>query len=105
MKDEWIKNGLIGTNPIHLPYLISRGVNEGCKVNFHTWKPHNNVQCPKFKANFGDTGERIKDSLIIPITSPRGEIIGMETRMIKEDGSKRVHQLSLIHISEPTRPY
>lgn len=92
VRDEWIRKGLIGIDPIHLPYLTSRGVAEGCKVNFYSWQPHPHVQCQKFKANFGSMGERIKDSLIIPITSPRGEIIGMETRQIKEDGSKKVHQ-------------
>ena len=92
MRDDWIRQGLIGANPIHLPYLVSRGVGEGCLVDFYSWQPHPNVQCPKFKTNFGHSGERIKDSLIIPITSPRGEILGMETRQIKEDGTKRVHQ-------------
>ncbi len=92
MRDEWIRKGLIGIDPIHLPYLTSRGVAESCKVNFYSWQPHSHVQCQKFKANFGSMGERIKDSLIIPITSPRSEIIGMETRQIKEDGTKRVHQ-------------
>jgi DNA primase len=92
VKDKWIRQGLIGQNPIHLPYLISRGVGEGCKVNFNSWQPHGEVLCPKFKSNFGISGERIKDSLIIPISSPRGEIIGVEARSINEDGSKRVHQ-------------
>ena len=97
MRDKWIKQGLIDIDPVHLPYLISRGVNEGCKVDFYSWLPHPNVQCPKFKANFGSSGERIKDSLIIPVYSPRGEVIGMETRQIKEDGSKRVHQYRTVY--------
>ena len=92
VKDDWIRQGLIEADPIHLPYLVSRGVGEGCRVDFYSWQPHPNVQCPKFKANFGQSGERIRDSLIIPIKSPRGEIIGMETRVVKDDGSKVVHQ-------------
>ena len=97
MRDKWIKQGLIGVNPVHLPYLISRGVNEGCKVNFYSWQPHPNVDCQKFKANFGQSGERLKDSLIIPVYSPRGEVIGMETRIIKDDGSKVVHQYRTVY--------
>ena len=92
MRDKWVRQGLAGVNPLHLPYLVSRGVGEGCKVDFYSWQPHAQVQCPKFKANFGSQGERITDSLIIPVTSPRGEIIGMETRKFNDDGSKRVHQ-------------
>lgn len=92
MRDKWIRKGLVGHDPIHLPYLISRGVGESCRVSFNSWKPHDEVACPKFKSNFGSSGDRIKDSLIIPITSPRGEVIGVESRRINVDGSKRVHQ-------------
>ena len=92
MRDKWISEGLIGHAPIHLPYLISRGVGEGCKVAFNSWKPNPNITCPKFKANFGSQGERIKDCIIIPVTSPRGEIIGIEARKFNADGSKNVHQ-------------
>ena len=92
VRDKWIKEGLIEYEPLHLPYLISRGVGEVFNVQFTSCSRHDSVSCPKFKANFGSYGERIKNSLIIPISSPRGEVIGLETRRINEDGSKKVHQ-------------
>jgi DNA primase len=71
--------------------LDSRGVDDRCQVNFHSWKPNPNVQCPKFKAHFGEQGESISNHLITSITSPRGEIIGLECRKFI-DGEKKVRQ-------------
>lgn len=92
MSDLWIKNGLKDHLPTYTNYLASRGVDENCKVKFHSWSPHDDIKCPRFLSQYGVGGKGLSQHLVIPITSPRGSIIGMESRKITEEGSKRVLQ-------------
>lgn len=102
MKDLWLRKGLGPPLPEYQKYLDSRGVTDQCSVSFHSWIPHDDVQCPKFKAHYGAQGERISQHLIVPVTSPRGEILGLECRKIV-DGEKKVTQYRTI--SSQWNPY
>lgn len=92
MDDGWLRKGLGSPLEAYKPYLASRGVDSQSSISFHSWIPHDQIQDPRFKAMFGSLGERIKDHLIIPITSPRGEILGLEVRSIDAEGQKKVLQ-------------
>jgi len=97
MDDGWLKQGFASPLETYRPYLLSRGVNSQSTIHFHSWNPHSNVQDPRFKSMFGQQGERIKEHLIIPISSPRGQIIGLEARSLSEDGQKKVLQYRTPH--------
>jgi len=92
MNDLWIREGLADPLSEYLNYLVSRGVDESCKVSFHSWQTHENIKCTRFLSQYGNGGRGISSHLVIPITSPRGVIIGMESRKIMPDGSKKVIQ-------------
>lgn len=89
---RWLSKGLKPPLPQYKDYLDSRGVNSLSKVNFSSWESTFVSDCPKFIAYFGERGERLKSHLIIPIYSPRGNIIGLEARLVLPDGSKKVTQ-------------
>lgn len=91
-RDNWILRGLQKPSPQYADYLKSRGVDESCRFSFHSWKPHPQIECPKFKAMYGSQGEKVSEHLITPITSPRGEVIGLELRKVDSEGNKRVNQ-------------
>ena len=103
MRDKWLREGLAPPLPEYSKYLDSRGVNPNCSVQFYSWKPHDNIQCPKFKAHYGSRGEKIAKHLIVPITSPRGEILGLECRRIDPNGGKKVTQYRAV--SSQWNPY
>lgn len=92
MSDVWIRQGLGSPLTKYDSYLASRGVDQKSSVSFHSWVPHSDIQDQRFKASFGYSGERIREHLIIPISSPRGQIIGFEARSIDQDGAKKVLQ-------------
>ncbi len=93
--DEWLKEGLKKIKSTD--YLKKRGVDENCKVSFFIWEPHKNIPCKRFKSSFGLQGEKLVGQLIIPIYSPTNQIIGLECRRLRKDGSKQVHQYRTIH--------
>ena len=97
MVDDWLRKGLQAPLDAYKPYLTSRGVDSQSSISFHSWSPHDHVEDPRFKSMFGNTGERIKDHLIIPVTSPRGQIIGLEVRSIDAEGQKKVLQYRTHH--------
>jgi DNA primase len=92
VRDKWIVEGLKAPLPSYHKYLSARGVDSACEVSFHSWVPHDGVSCPKFQANFGRRGERLSEHLIATITSPRGEILGLEARKVLPNGDKKVNQ-------------
>jgi len=90
---SWLTEGFGDLSKDHQTYLLKRGVDEKTSVSFHTWTtPKSPCPCPRFKANFGDNGFKLRGQLVTPIYSPRGAILGMEARSFSEDGSKRVLQ-------------
>jgi len=91
-RDNWILRGLQRHSEDYSSYLKSRGVDEDTLVHFYSWKPHANVECPKFQSLYGSQGEKITRHLITPISSPRGEVIGLELRKVDSEGKKRVNQ-------------
>jgi DNA primase len=80
----------------HQLYLNKRGVDDNSNVLFKTFDIVNfNIPCDRFKSNFGKSGEKLKDCLIIPATCPRGEIYGFEARSWDANGNKRVFKYML----------
>jgi DNA primase len=90
---SWLIEGFDTLSKDHQSYLSKRGVDGNTSVDFFTWKtPDPPCPCPRFMANFGENGYRLRGKLVTPIRSPRGAILGMEARSFSEDGSKRVFQ-------------
>jgi len=95
---NWLED-LVSILPLsndHQQYLNKRGVDQNSNVKFKTFEPMNlNIPCERFKSNFGRQGEKLKNCLIIPATSPRGEIYGFEARSWDANGNKRVFKYML----------
>lgn len=95
---HWLEQGFQTPNQDHLSYLKSRGVDRSSSVSFYSWLPPKQpAPCPRFQANFGENGWRIKGHLITPILSPRAKLLGFEARTFKDDGSKKVMQYRTDH--------
>jgi len=95
---DWLEQGFSPPSSLHLEYLSTRGVDGRSSVSFYSWSPPKiNAPCPRFQANFGNNGWRIKGHLITPILSPRAKLLGFEARTFKEDGSKKVMQYRTDH--------
>lgn len=88
---DWIQAGLRPPLEKYSRYLASRGVDSNSKVSFHSWNPVSS-DCSRFNSMYGDSGYKIREHLVIPITSPRGSIIGLELRQVLPNGDKRVSQ-------------
>ena len=89
--DDWVRKGLSLPLKEYYQYLSKRGVTSESSVRFCSWSLCDSP-CPKFTSQFGKQGGRLQKHLIIPITSPRDKIIGLEARLVMPDGSKRVTQ-------------
>jgi DNA primase len=90
--NDWLSKGFSPPSQ-HQSYLRSRGVHEKTSLEFFSWTPPDSGSpCPKFASHFGALGLRLKEHLIIPVRSPRGNILGFEARLIEADGSKKVNQ-------------
>jgi len=65
----------------------------GSSLQFSSWVcPQEPSPCEKFRGSFGNYGEKLKNNLIIPVHSYKGQILGFEARSLKKDGSKFVRQ-------------
>lgn len=99
MKNEkWIEDLLNGLDlsSVHKNYLKTRGVTENCSVNFKTYSLTDfEIPCDRFKHLYGVKGEKLKDSLIIPAVSPRGETYGFEARFWDDNNNKRIFKYML----------
>ena len=93
--DKWIE-AVLSHSPLDEPsqvYLKGRGVDEDSSIQFYTWKPPETpAPCARFTHHFGAQGQKLKGSLITPIRSPRGSILGFEARRWDKEGSKKVRQ-------------
>jgi len=92
---DWLKDHLetCHLSEDHQRLLMRRGVDEDSSVRFHTWnRATTPAPCPVFAKNFGVYGEKAQGFLSFPITSPKGEVIGLEARRSLPDGSKKVYQ-------------
>lgn len=83
----WLKRGIAPRNQLAQKYLTKRGFTEKLMddMAIGIWRPPlQAAPDPSFRKRFGARGERLKDRLAVPLFSPLGKIIGLDTRVIKQ---------------------
>lgn len=84
---EWISSifsSCTGFSKKTKAYLNKRGVRKTLadSLQLREWNNSLQIPDPEFEKSWGKNGRRLNGSLVIPLFSPRGELIGIQTQRI-----------------------
>lgn len=88
--NQWLESSLFDLTEDQETYLLSRGVlrKEISNIGFKSWCPTEPSPDSNFASRYGEYGENLRDYLVTPLRSPKGQLIGIECRSI--DGRKSI---------------
>ena len=85
---EWLASGVQAPEGRVLDYLEKRGVTSEVRerLDVGMWVPPDTpAPDQSFWGRGGPKGEKIADRVVLPLFSPRGEILGIEARSLEKD--------------------
>ena len=88
MKNNWL-DGIIAQLPVPsgqvLDYLLYRGLTDSLieELKLKVWSP--SLTPSSFSRRYGQHGKKLTGSIICPLFTPRGQLLGFEARSLKKD--------------------
>ena len=85
MMEAWLKQGIQEPSAEHVEYLTRRGFTEDliASLGLGTWaRPNSPAPDVEFRKKYGNAGQALVGNLAIPLKSPLGEIVGLDTRNV-----------------------